>query len=191
MSQTYIKDTALYKGHSPHQDRCVSQKISCEGVGRRPISFGQTNWHTQMWLKQWMQYELFLENLVLVDLKRVGPPWALPWHGRVHTFGPRDQHDQRNFWCLFGVYYWSAPVSLKRNVGIWESRSKFFRCEIIGINCSASMSYPIRLDRVPPSANQSCKLHQPSNLRRVPKLDLDTHTRYRHQAAASQILLDH
>ena len=117
MSQTYIKDTALYKGHSPHQDRCVSQKISCEGVGRRPISFGQTNWHTQMWLKQWMQYELFLENLVLVDLKRVGPPWALRWHGR-------DQHDQRIFWCLFGVYYWRAP---ERGEGIRETKEKFIK----------------------------------------------------------------
>ena len=64
----------IYIRTQPSPTRCVSQKISCEGVGRRPISFGQTNWHTQMWLKQWMQYELFLENLVLVDLKRVGPP---------------------------------------------------------------------------------------------------------------------
>jgi hypothetical protein len=32
----------------------------------------------------------------------------------IKEFQPHEGNDQTNFWCLFGVYYWSAPERLKR-----------------------------------------------------------------------------
>ena len=53
---------------------------------------------------QCMQCEFVLGYLVLVDLKDLTRGRALPWHGRVQTFGPRDRYDQEIFGvCLVSI----------------------------------------------------------------------------------------
>jgi len=53
---------------------------------------------------QCMQCEFVLGYLVLVDLKDLTRGRALPWHGRVQTFGPSHRYDQESFGvCLVSI----------------------------------------------------------------------------------------